>query len=271
MAATVAFPLFQVFGNETYEFERWVTRLGLLFLVLGMFPCIKYFKLYLHSIGHNVPLRDASKQIITGFIVGLIILAVVICSIVALDIRVLSDDSHLTFKLLLKALLAGLVVALIEETLFRGFFFTLAKKWHNSALAVVISSFFYAALHFIKPIEHIDQSLLNFSSGFNVIINAFQGFTALQLDDFFALFAVGVLLALVRLRTQSLTYCIGLHASWVFLIKICKELTDNNTTSSWAFLTGNYDGIIGLLSLAWLSLLSIAYVIFIIKPQSKSR
>ncbi|ORU94250.1 MAG: abortive infection protein [Cycloclasticus sp. symbiont of Bathymodiolus heckerae] len=264
LAATIAFPLFQAFGNDAYKFESWVTRSALLFLILGLIPSIKYLKLSLDSIGHNVATKSASKQITIGFVIGLIILSVVIASLLVLDVRVISTDIHLTFKLILKALLAGIVVAFIEETLFRGLFFTLTKKWHNATVAVLVSSFFYASLHFIKPLEHIDQNLLTFSSGFEVIFNAFKAFPQLHLDDFFALFVVGVLLALVRLRTQSLTYCIGLHASWVFLIKICKELTDSNKTSDWAFLTGHYDGIIGVMSFAWLALLAIAYAYFII-------
>jgi hypothetical protein len=104
---------------------------------------------------------------------------------------------------------------------------------------------------------------LNFSSGFEVVINAFSGLALIQIDDFLALLSVGILLALVRLKTNGLLYCIGLHASWVFLLKTTKQLTDSNPHSDWSFLTGGYDGIIGLLSFAWLSLLSIAYVIYI--------
>jgi len=269
LAAIIAPVLFHLFGNDAYKFESWVTRSALLLLVLGMYPCFKYFGLSLQQIGHNTPKDKVRKQVFTGFAVGLAILSIVIASILILDIRVLSSDANLGIKLILKALLAGVVVALIEETLFRGLFFTLAKKWHNSITAVLVSSFFYALLHFIKPRQNIDQNNLSFSSGFEVIINAFQGLANLQIDDFLALFTVGILLALVRLRTQSLIYCMGLHASWVFLIKICKDLTDSNKASDWAFLTGDYDGIIGWFSFLWLSLLCLAYLLAVIRPYNK--
>jgi len=269
LAAIIAPILFQIFGSDAYKFESWVTRPTLLLLVLGMFPCFKYFKLNLKKIGYNTSIAKVQKQVFTGFTVGLAILSVVIASILLLDIRVLSSDSDLGFKLILKALLAGTSVALIEETLFRGLFFTLAKKWHNSITALFISSFFYAILHFIKPIQNIDQNNLSFSSGFDVLINAFQGLSTLQIDNFLALFVVGIFLTLVRLRTQSLIYCIGLHASWVFLIKVFKDLTDSNYTSDWAFLTGSYDGIIGWFSFFWLTLLSLAYFLIAIRPHNK--
>jgi len=269
LAAIIAPILFHLFGNDTYKFESWVTRSALLLLILGMFPCFKYFGLSFKKIGHNTAKEYIRKHFFTGFTAGLAILSVVIVSILLLDIRATSSDSNLGMKLIFKALLAGIVVALIEETLFRGLFFTVTKRWHSSLTAVVVSSFFYAILHFIKPNQKLDQNNLNFSSGFEVIINAFQGLTNLQIDDFLALFAVGILLALVRLRTQSLIYCIGLHASWVFLIKVFKGLTDSNNTSDWAFLTGSYDGIIGWFSFFWLSLLSLTYWLTVIRPHNK--
>ena len=267
MAALIAYPLFQLFGNNDYRFESWVTRSALLFLVLGLIPCFKYFDLNLRALGHNNSFATFSKQASYGFAAGLLILGVVIFLLVFFDIRILANDANLTLKLILKALLAGLVVALIEETLFRGLFFKLTKTWHNAFTAVFISSFFYAILHFIKPIEHIEQNLLNFNTGFEVILNAFKGLAFMHLDDFLALFIVGVLLALVRLRTRTLSYCIGLHASWVFLIKITKDLTDSNSSANLAYFTGQYDGIIGALSFSWVTIISVIYLIYVIKPN----
>jgi len=267
LAALIAYPLFQLVGNNDYRFESWVTRSALLFLILGLIPCFKYFKLNLRAIGHNNSFTNFAKQASSGFVSGLLILGVVVFLLIFLDIRTLSNDAHLTLKLAFKALLSGLVVALIEETLFRGLFFKLTKYWHNAFTAVFVSSFFYALLHFIKPIEHIDQSLLSFNTGFEVIFNAFRALAFMHFDDFFALFVVGILLALVRLRTHTLSYCIGLHASWVFLIKITKDLTDNNSSSNWAYLTGQYDGIIGSLSFIWITLIVTVYLIYVIKPK----
>jgi membrane protease YdiL (CAAX protease family) len=268
LAAIISFPLFELIGNDSFKFERFVTRSALLFLVLGLIPCFKFFNISLNSIGYNTCFKEALQRISKSFIVGLLILGAVILTLIALEVRPISPTGFLTGSLLIKALLAGLVVALIEETLFRGLFFKLTASWHSGITAVIISSFFYAILHFIKPIQHIDQNTLSLFSGFDVIINAFYALTSMQFDDFIALFAVGTLLGLVRLKTKSLIYCIGLHASWVFLIKITKELTYNNKLSDWSFLTGEYDGIIGLLSFCWLTILSVLFVFWAIKPKS---
>jgi hypothetical protein len=270
IAALIAFPLFQLFGNDTFKFESWVTRSALLCLVLGIIPCRRAFSLSFTDFGYSGTFKINLKRIAKGFCAGLLILSVVIFILLLLDNRVLSNDAELTLKLILTALLAGCVVALIEETLFRGLFYKLTERWHNAHVAIIISSLFYALLHFIKPIEHIDQNTLSLLTGFEVIINAFTALGSMQPDDFFALFSVGVLLSLVRFKTQSLAYCIGLHASWVFLIKITKKMSDSNTSSEWAFLTGSYDGIIGLLCFAWLTILCVIYLSYILKQTNPS-
>jgi hypothetical protein len=270
VAALIAFPLYESIGNDEFGFERWVSRSALLLLILGLFPCLKFFNLSFASLGYNANYSRVFKQLAIGFTAGLCILGAVIAVLIFLEIRVISADSQISSSLLLNALIAGLVIALIEESLFRGLFFKLAELWHNSLMAVFLSSFFYALLHFIKPMEHIDQHALSFFSGFEVIINAFAGLCSMRFDDFLALFVVGILLALVRLKTQSLIYCIGLHASWVFLIKTSKSLTDYNASSHWSFLSGQYDGVIGLLVFVWLSLVCTAFFFFIIKRPAIS-
>ena len=264
-AAFIAFPLFQLAQSDTYQFQSWVTRAALLLLVIGIFPTLRAFNLSLKAIGHNSSFRDFSVKFLLSFMTGLCILAVVIVCILFFDIRIIDVTESLTVKLILSSFFAGLLVALIEETLFRGLFFTLSKKWHTVISAVFISSFFYALLHFIKPIDHTDTLPLNWLSGIDVISNAFGALLSLSIADFLALFSVGVLLALVRFRTNTLAYCVGLHASWVFLIKISKKLTTSNPSSDFSFLVGQYDGIIGLLCFSWLVIVICAYTIYIVK------
>jgi membrane protease YdiL (CAAX protease family) len=257
LAALIAFPLFELVGTDAFKFERWVTRSALLLLILGIIPCLIYFKFSRADIGFNESLSTFLNRMSRGFVLGLLILGIVVITLLFLDIRTLTSPLELTAKFIIKALLSGLVVALLEETLFRGLFFKLTERWHNAFTAIFVSSFFYAILHFIKPLTHIDPSNLTFLSGFEVILNAFSGLSHLLVDDFFALFAVGIFLAMVRIKTNSLSTCIGLHASWVFLIKITKELSDENNLSTFAWLTGNYDGVIGILACGWLLLLSL--------------
>ena len=209
-----------------------------------MIPIFKFSNLSFKDIGHIDSVKPAIRKVTHSFLIGLVILSVVIFAIIALDIRRLDPTIDLTLYVLTKALVAGILVSLIEETLFRGVFFTLAKKWHSALAAVFISSFFYTSFHFIKPIAHIEEQSLSWLSGFEVMFNAFHALLSVDATDYIALFSVGLLLGLVRLRTNNLAYTIGLHASWVFLIKVFKDLTHTNYNSGWGFLTGELDGFI---------------------------
>jgi hypothetical protein len=257
LGALVAFPVYQLADSTAYPFDSWVTRLSLLFLMIGIFPLMKAHQLSFKKIGYALDFKCFIASASKGFISGLIILAVIVAILLLLDVRAFERDAALSVKLLAGAALSGIVVALIEETLFRGIFYTLAEKWHGGYFAVAISTFFYAIMHFITPAQLVDPDKLTWLSGFEVILNAYLGVLVLHYDDLLALLAVGLYLGIVRYKQASLANCIGIHASWVFLIKITKDLTDNKHGSDWQFLIGHYDSIIGLLAAAWLLALSV--------------
>jgi len=260
VAALISYPIYQFSSIGAYDFERWVNRFALLFLIIGIYPCTKIFKFNTNQLGFNFPFTTFLTKTFIGFLCGLCILGIVIGTLLALDILLIKPNEAISLSLVSKALLSGIVVALIEETLFRGLFFKISLKFHHVSVAIIISSLFYAILHFIKPYSHLDSSSVNWLSGFEVIYYSFAGLSQLSFDDLLALFSVGILLALVRYKTNTLAYCIGLHSSWVLLLKVSNKLTNENSDSSWSFLTGQYDGIIGLLTFFWLTIISITYI-----------
>jgi len=268
IAALISYPIYQLSSIGAYDFERWVTRFALLFLIIGIYPCTKIFNLKSDQLGFNFSFIPFITKTFVGFLSGLAILAIVIGTLLILGVLSIKPNETVTLSLISTALLSGIVVALIEETLFRGLFFNVSLKLHNVSLAIILSSFFYAILHFIKPYSHLDPDSVNWLSGFQVIYYAFEGLSQLNVDDLLALFSVGVLLALVRFKTNTLAYCIGLHASWVLLLKITNKLTNENSDSAWSFLTGQYDGIIGLLVFFWLSIISISYI-FVTRQKNR--
>ncbi|MET0984329.1 MAG: CPBP family intramembrane glutamate endopeptidase, partial [Steroidobacteraceae bacterium] len=75
------------------------------------------------------------------------------------------------------------------------------------------------------------------------------------IDSLLALFAVGVLLALIRQRTGAIAAGIGLHASWVMLIAVTRGSSTDNQANPQDWLTGSYDGVIGWGALLWTALI----------------
>ena len=60
------------------------------------------------------------------------------------------------------ALIAGLIIALIEETLFRGAMLSAIKKHGSVLLAIVTTSLIYASVHFIEPNIDYDSQIFTF-------------------------------------------------------------------------------------------------------------
>jgi len=77
------------------------------------------------------------------------------------------------------------------------------------------------------------------------------------------LFMVGIFLCVVRTQIkQSLGLCIGIHASWVWQIKLSKDFFNTNYDSPYIYLVSSYDGLVGPLIAAWLLLATIVYLAF---------
>ncbi len=172
--------------------------------------------------------------------------------------------------LLVTALVSGAAVALIEETFFRGALLTAVLRQGTVSLAVISTSFFYALVHFLQPEMHMDPDTLNWTSGFALLLDAFSFLSSpLQVfDSFLALFTAGLLLALVRVRSNRLALCIGMHAGWVFAIKAFKRVTNSNDDSAYTFLAGTYDQVIGYLAVVFLAL-AIALYLGISRPAGE--
>ena len=79
----------------------------------------------------------------------------------------------------------------------------------------------------------------------------------LILDAFLALFAVGVLLGMVRAATGNIAACIGLHAGWVWVMLVVHELAQPRRTAPLGFLLSRFDGFVGWLVLAWIVVLAV--------------
>ena len=120
-------------------------------------------------------------------------------------------------------LIGALLIGFMEETFFRGFVFRTFYLAMRPAFAVVLSSLFFAYLHFKMADEvmaHIPSSEIGIDDGLFAIWGSVTAFTT-GFDGllFFNLTLVGVLLHLAFLYTRNLWACVGLHAGWVFVIQ----------------------------------------------------
>ena len=244
--------------------------------MIGIIPMKKWLGLSLAEMGYSTHVRDFFRQIIQGFIIGIIILSIAIVTLIYLKVRtVLPALINLPGKLsheLIASLRTGLIVGFLEESLFRGLLFGALLKYGSTVSAITITALFYAALHFIHGRNLVAPSNIDWASGLAMVPDALLDlFNATHFDSFLALFFVSVFLSCVRLhRPMGLGLCIGLHTSWVFLLRLTKSFTELAPDPDWGFLVGNYDGIIGYLTGTWLLILSSVFFIFIYRNKNKT-
>ena len=124
---------------------------------------------------------------------------------------------------------AAIAVALLEEFFFRGAILGLALRTMRPPGALVFVTFFFTIVHFLKPPDSVElaDAQVTWGSGFWMVGQIFAKFgnPIFILSQFVTLFAVGWILGVARLRTNSLWLPIGLHCGWVFGLKFYSELT----------------------------------------------
>lgn len=243
--------------------HKLIGRLGLIIALLGFWPFLQWQGLNRGTeLGYAGPISRLARAFAGGFGVGLLILLVLVGTLMALGVRT-APDAGLAFdgrllKTLALGLLGGLLVALIEETFFRGALYGAIQRRGGLVAAVSLSSLLYAALHFFKPQPIPPGTDLSLGACLESLAGAFGALSRPEnLDSLLALFLVGLVLALARARAGHLGWSLGLHASWVLAIALTREYTDLTEGAHLGWLVGSYDGVIGWLAAGWLAVLSL--------------
>ena len=156
------------------------------------------------------------------------------------------------WRLVVVAVASGVLVAVFEETLFRGVLFGVLRRAGSYALAASVVSILYASVHFLARDGGLVDTVAWYT-GYGFVLGAFAGLAdpSGYWDAFLALFLLSLLLCWVR-ENYGLWWCIGLHAAWVFAIRLFKELTVRDIYSPYASWVSSYDNFVGHLVSVWL-------------------
>ena len=131
------------------------------------------------------------------------------------------------------------LVAGLEEILFRGGVFGGLRRILPWPTALGISSAIYALVHFLERAELAGP--VHWNSGLVLLPQMLAGFMDWHrlVPGFFNLTLAGVLLGLAYQRTGNLYFSIGLHAGWIFWLKIYAAFTVAATPAvDWFWGTG---------------------------------
>ncbi len=261
-----------------YPFHRTTSRSIMLVALVGLIPFLKAIGSYSKAaLGYDRLASDFIQDLLKALAIGTVIFLPVVFALLGAGTRVFDPRIPTTLlgfgELFLKYLPAALAIGLIEETYFRGAIFTAVRRHAKIWPAIMLTSLLYAATHFLRVRYHIANDELAWYSGLVIVSHAFGNFSnpLAMIDSFLALFCAGVFLCLIRVHTGHVGACIGIHASWVFVIKITKKLSSVDPESSWSFLAGTYDQMIGWLAFAWITLITLAYYVFFVRKTTETK
>jgi len=244
---------------QVFPLHRVFSRLTMLGVLAGTLWLLRRKDLARREVlGYDLPWPAFARRLLLGLAAGLLLMTAALAPLFLLGVREWNParTAHLPL-LLLKGLGSGLLVALIEETFFRGAMQTAMTRESGLAPAILLPSVVYAALHFVAGKYRIPASEIDYGSGFHMLAEFLRKFSDPLdiLDAFLCLTAVGVLLGLVRAVTGNIAASIGLHAGWVAVILVVRQTSLPNSQSSLAWMIDDHDGFIGWLVLAWTPLM----------------
>ncbi len=250
--------------GDRLPLDKLIPKLTQLLLILGLFSLKRRLNLSWRDFGFAPParfFRQLSRGLALAFItLGPVLLCLYLIGVQEYDAGRVWTPDKLAGKIGL-GLLLSLLIAFFEEILFRGLLLASLLRRLPGPAAVTLSALYFALLHFLKSASKIPYSEITPFTPLQLAGEAFGNWLNPQiLDALPALFAVGLLLALLRWRyPASLGVCIGCHCGWVWQIKLCKDLWNLNPHSDYLYLVSQYyDGITGPFVAVWLILASAA-------------
>lgn len=260
-----------------FPFHRVAGRVGMLGLLIGLVWLVRREGLANRaSAGYGLPRRRWLREAGVAFLLGVVTMLPVMLAMFAFEMRMakpgIEVDAAWLAQQAARGLGSALAVALIEETFLRGYMFTAIARESGPRPAIVLTALVYSATHFFAR-TRIPAELVGPGSGLDLLAGILREFAdPLRIADaFISLFAVGVLLALVRHLTGHVAACVGLHAGWVWVILFMRESSIPDPTHAGAFLLSQFDGVVGWMVLAWTCVLGVLLFRFYQRRQYLQR
>jgi len=246
-----------------FPFHRLGERIGMLALLIGFLFVAKRAGLAdRQSLGYALPRRRFVQEMLLALAIGAVSMLAVVGIMTALGLLTWSDTASLSatalVQLVASRLLSGIAVAFIEETFLRGAMFTAIERESGARAAIVLTAVIYSATHFFAS-YHIAADRVTASSGLDLLAGTLHLFSNPLdiIDAFLCLFAVGVVLAVIRAVTGNIAACLGLHAGWVWVMLVTHQLSAPVRDEPLSFLLSGFDGFVGWLVLGWTLLLGV--------------
>ena len=219
---------------ERSKFSRYFNRAMMLSAILMIYPTIRWIRSGINNtdrLRNNIALQSNPhrwKQLGLGFFLALIPLLLMGWVYVKVGYYVpRNPDDFEWSRVIINALSAAAGAAILEECFFRWGLMGLVLRTTNAFKSLLFVTFIYTLVHFLKPPPELQMPTVVWSTGFWFVGQIFAQFgnPVFIMAEFATLFTVGWILGYVRLKTSSLWMGIGLHAGWIFGIKLFSPIT----------------------------------------------
>jgi membrane protease YdiL (CAAX protease family) len=228
-------------------FHRVTSRVVLVAVAVFLYPAYKLSGIRSKADCGLTGAPDRFKQVRLGILLGMASMLIVYLLGVALGVFAWNTGGKAASVLVRKsfqALAGGLAVGIFEEILFRGFILAALRKSLGVIAAVLIGSFLFSIVHFMRPVD--PETVGQWNSGFLMLGSIFARAGNAFLQEACTLFCMGTVLSVLTLWTRSIYVAIGLHTGWVWVMMLCRLFYKNLENMTWLYGTSDW------ISKAWI-------------------
>jgi membrane protease YdiL (CAAX protease family) len=219
-------------------FHRYVNRSLQLLALVGLPAFVKALRF---KSAQELGLRFRSRDWIEaaqGLGWGFAAISIATALAISFGARVLDPErsSEQILRHIRNTIPVAVLVACLEELLFRGALFGGLRRRYSFWAAAILSSAFFGIVHFLARPK--DAGIVEWNSGLIILGQMLSGFTEWKLlfPGFLNLSLTGILLALCYERTRTLLFPIALHAALIFGVKSVGFATKTiDAANSWVW------------------------------------
>ena len=259
-----------------FPFHRIGDRIGMLALAISFTLVARRVGMAdKRSLGYALSRPLFVRELLKALVFGVVGMMIIVGIMSALGLLDWSEASTATggklAKIVSSRLASGLAVAFIEETMLRGVMFSAIERESGTKSAIVLTSLVYAAVHFLDSYHDVDAHPTR-DSGLVLLAGMLHRFAEplVMADAYICLFAVGMVLVMIRASTGNIAACVGLHAGWVWVMLFTRDLTKPVRDQPLSFLLSQFDGFVGWLVFGWTVLIGIFLVRYYTPQTSRA-
>lgn len=254
-------------GTAAQPFHRYVNRCVYVLALVGLWPLLRALQAREWAAVGLVSPSGQGGRFLFGFGLGFLSLLLVAVGGLASGARVLNHDLELGLVLRSAgiALFSAMTVSVLEELLFRGVLYGRLRPATGEMTALLLSAGIYSIVHFFqRPPPPV---VIHAASGFETLGQMLRGFADMQalFPGFLTLLVGGIVLAWLYQVSGTLYASMGLHAGWIFWLKLYGAATREAPGAPF-WLWGS-----GKLIDGWSALLGMCFCAVVVRGYARNR